>query len=54
MLQWGRTYDDLLNVRTTNLVSLQLANLDDVDGAEASTVAGSHIHVYDHALINTL
>lgn len=37
--------DQLLNVGTTNLSSADLADLDDVDGAETSTVLGSHILV---------
>lgn len=38
--------DQLLDVRAADLGSVQLLDLDDVDGAEAGTVAGSQVLVY--------
>lgn len=37
--------DELLNVRTTNLGGFDFGDTDDLNGAETSTMTGSHVHV---------
>lgn len=38
-------YNQLLDVGTTDLIRLQLGDLDDLNGTEAGTMTSSHIHV---------